>query len=203
MKYIKSIPQENEEVTKELTQNQWKLLKEPSSLGVTIAVSMPISIILMFITIFYFRLLFPESMNFLNTDRFSITFSINLKCIFYVAGILLYTFLHEMIHALTIPNVIRSNKTFWGINGCFGFVYSEEKIKKRRFILVSIMPLLVLTFVVALVCRVFHFYHWYLLLLCVINAGGACVDIFNVILIAKQVPAKGMIVNNGMRTLFK
>ncbi len=203
MKYIKSIPQENEEVTKELTQNQWKLLKEPSSLGVTIAVSMPISIILMFITIFYFRLLFPESMNFLNTDRFRITFSINLKCIFYVAGILLYTFLHEMIHALTIPNVIRSNKTFWGINGCFGFVYSEEKIKKGRFILVSIMPLLVLTFVVALVCRVFHFYHWYLLLLCVINAGGACVDIFNVILIAKQVPAKGMIVNNGMRTLFK
>ena len=203
MKHIKSIPQENAEVTKELTQNQWKLLKEPSSLSITIAVSMPISIILMFLTVFYFKLLFPESMNFLNADGLSIEFSINLKFILYVVGILFYTFLHEMIHALAIPNVIHSDKTFWGLNGCFGFVYSEETIKKGRFILISIMPLLVLTFVVPLVCRVLHFYHWYLLLLCVINAGGACVDIFNVILIAKQVPAKGMIVSNGMRTLYK
>ncbi len=203
MKYIKSIPQENEEITKELTQNQWKLLKEPHSLGITITVSIPISIILMLLTVLYFTLLFPNSMDFFNTDKLSIEFSLNLKFLFYVVGILFYTFLHEMIHALAIPNVIHSDKTFWGINGCFGFVYSEETIMKRRFMLVSIMPLLVLTFIVPLVCRVFHFYHWYLLLLCVINAGGACVDIFNIILIAKQVPAKGMIVSNGMRTLYK
>ena len=63
------------------------------------------------------------------------------------------------------------------------------------------MPLVLLTFVIPLICRMFDFYHWYLLLLCVINAGGACVDIFNIILIAKQVPTKGMIVSNGMKTL--
>lgn len=203
MKYIKKIPQENIAVTEDLIQNGWKVLKEPSSLGVTITLAMPISIILMGLTLFYFMIIFPEKMNILDADGLSIEFTINLKSLLYVIGILIYTFLHEMIHALTIPNVIHSQKTYWGINGCFGFVYTEEKIKKARFILVSIMPLVLLTFVIPLICRMFDFYHWYLLLLCVINAGGACVDIFNIILIAKQVPTKGMIVSNGMKTLYK
>ena len=70
-------------------------------------------------------------MSILDADGLSIEFTINLKSLLYVIGILIYTFLHEMI----------------------------------------------------------------------INAGGDCVDIFNIILIAKQVPTKGMIVSNGMKTL--
>ena len=203
MKYIKKIPQENIAVTEEYLQNGWKVLKEPSSLGITIASAMPISIILMMLTVFYFMLLFPEKMNIIDANGLSIEFTINLKSLLYVVGVLIYTFLHEMIHALTIPNAIYSKKTYWGINGCFGFVYSEEEIKKVRFILVSIMPLVILTFVIPLVCKIFDFYHWFLLLLCIINAGGACVDIFNIILVAKQVPSRGMIVSNGMKTLYK
>lgn len=203
MKYIKKIPQENAEMTEEFLQNGWKVLKEPSSLGLTIALAMPISIILILVTLFYFVLLFPEKMNVLDADGLLIELTINLKSLLYVVGLLSYTFLHEMIHALTIPNVIHSNKTYWGFNGCFGFVYSEEKIKKARFILVSIMPLAILTFMIPLVCKIFDFYHWYLLLLCIFNAGGACVDIFNVILIVKQVPFQGLVVSNGMKTLYK
>lgn len=203
MKYIKKIPKENIEVTENYLQSGWKVLKEPSSLCVTIASAMPISIILMVLTVFYFMIVFPENMNIFDADGLSIEVTINLKSLLYLAGILIYTFLHEMIHALTIPNAIHSKKTYWGINGCFGFVYSEEEIKKGRFILVSIMPLVILTFVIPLICRIFDFYNWYLLLLCIINAGGACVDIFNIILIAKQVPTQGMIVSNGMKTLYK
>ena len=103
------------------------------NIGVTTALAMPISIILMLITVFYFVLLFPEKMNIFDTDGLSIEFTINLKSLLYIVGLLIYAFLHEMIHALTIPNAIHSNKTYWGINGCFGFVYSEEKIKKRDF----------------------------------------------------------------------
>lgn len=203
MKYVKSIPKENEEITKKYLLNEWKVLKEPPSLAITIIIAMPIAIILMFLTLFYFEALFPESLNFLQAESISIEFTINFKVLLFILGILVYTFLHEMIHALTIPNVIHSDKTYWGMNGCFGFVYSEEKIKKARFILVSVMPLLILSFAVPLVCKIFGFYHWYLLVLCIVNAGGACVDIFNVILVAKQVPAKGIVFNNGMKTLFK
>ncbi len=203
MKYIKKIPQEDIKITEEFLQNGWKVLKEPSSLGFTIALTMPISIILMMITVFYFMLLFPEKMNVISADGLSLKFTINLKSLFYIGGILIYTFLHEIVHALTIPNGIHSKKTYWGINGCFGFVYSEEKIEKKRFISVSIMPLIILTFLIPILCRIFDFYHWFLLLLCIINAGGACVDIFNIILIAKQVPNKGIITSNGMKTLYK
>ena len=202
MKYIKEIPKENKILTEELLQKEWKVLKEPS-LGLSIVLSMPISIILMGVTIFYYGLLFPAVFSIVGADGFSIEFTINFKSLLYVVGILMYAFLHEMIHAFVIPNAIHSKKTYWGINGCFGFVYSEEEIEKGRFILISIMPLLILTFVTPLIYKIFNFYHWYLLLLCIINAGGACVDIFNIILIAKQVPSKGLIVSNGMKTFYK
>lgn len=203
MKYIKSIPKENEQITSEYIHKGWKLLKEPSSLAVTILISMPIAIILMLITLFYFRKLFPECLKFLEADSLSIEFVIDLKVVLFLLGILIYAFIHEMIHALCIPNAIHSEKVFWGLNGCFGFVFSEEKIKKSRFIVVSVMPLIILSFVLPLIFKIFGFYHWYLLVLCIVNAGGACVDIFNIILVAKQVPSKGMVFNNGMRTLFK
>ncbi len=203
MKFLKKIPTENTDRTEELLRNGFKILKEPSSLGVTMALAMPISILIMLLTVFYFMMLFPKMINIFDADGFSISFTINLKLLLYVLGIIFYTFLHEMIHALTIPNVFQSKKTYWGLNGCFGFVYSEEEIKKQRFVLISIMPLIILTFVVPLICRIFSFYHWYILLLCVINAGGACVDIFNIILILKQVPSGGTVLSNGMKTLYR
>ena len=203
MKYIKEIPDENKELTDEFVQKGWRILKEPSSLSRTIALSIPISLILMLIAIGYLVMLFPETMNIINSDGFSMEITINLNMILYIVGLLAYTFLHEMIHALMIPNVFRSEKTYWGMNGCFGFVYSEEEVKRSRFVLISIMPLLVLTFAVPLVLKIAGISPWYILLLCVINAGGACVDIFNLILIIKQVPSSGMVLSNGMRTLYK
>ena len=203
MKYIKEIPDENKELTDEFVQKGWRILKEPSSLSRTIALSIPISLILMLIAIGYLVMLFPETMNIINSDGFSMEITINLNMILYIVGLLAYTFLHEMIHALMIPNVFRSEKTYWGMNGCFGFVYSEEEVKRSRFVLISIMPLLVLTFAVPMVLKIAGISPWYILLLCVINAGGACVDIFNLILIIKQVPSSGMVLSNGMRTLYK
>ena len=58
----------------------------------------------------------------------SIEFVIDLKVVLFLLGILIYAFIHEMIHALCIPNAIHSEKVFWGLNGCFGFVFSEEKM---------------------------------------------------------------------------
>ena len=203
MKYIKEIPIENKEQTEELLKKGWKILKEPSSLSRTIALSIPISVILMLIAIGYLIMLFPEKKNILNAASFSMDFTINLKLLFYVVGLWVYMFFHEMIHALMIPRVFCSKKTYWGMNGCFGFVYSEEEIKKVRYIMISIMPLVALTFVVPIVLKIFGICSWYILLLCIINAGGACVDIFNLILIIKQVPSLGIVVSNGMRTLYK
>ena len=203
MKYIKEIPDENKNLTEELVQKGWNILKEPSSLSKTIALSIPVSVVLMAIAIGYLMLLFPEKLDMANVDGFSMKITINLNLILYIVGLLAYTFLHEMIHALMIPKVFRSEKTYWGMNGCFGFVYSEEEVKRSRFVLISIMPLLVLTFAVPLVLKIAGISPWYILLLCVINAGGACVDIFNLILIIKQVPSSGMVLSNGMRTLYK
>lgn len=47
MQFVKKIPGENKERTKELLLSGWNRLKEPSDLGIAILYSLPISIILM------------------------------------------------------------------------------------------------------------------------------------------------------------
>ena len=116
MKYIKEIPEENKARTEELVQNGWNILREPYSLSKTIALSIPVSIILM--AIGYLMILFPEKVDMVNADGFSMEITINLKLFLYIVGLSIYTFLHEMIHVMMIPNVFRSEKTYWGMNGC-------------------------------------------------------------------------------------
>ena len=88
----KKIPQENIEITEEFLQNGWKVLKEPSSLGITIVATIPISVILIMLTVFYLMILFPEKMNILDADGFYVELTINGKLLLYGIGILIYSF---------------------------------------------------------------------------------------------------------------
>ena len=50
--------------------------------------------------------------------------------------------------------------------------------------------------------RIFGLLNGFVCLLCLINAGGSCVDLLNIILIAIQVPKDSYIVNSGVETYF-
>lgn len=143
MKRIKKIPCENSSLTRQLLKDRWKPLKEPKSMAIVIAAALPISFVLLYFAGSRLIFLFPEFRESLYFTK--ITFRIDWKILFYIAGLFFYTFIHELIHLLTIPNALRSDKTFWELNGFFGFVYSEEKLTKSRFILISILPLLLLS----------------------------------------------------------
>ena len=69
--------------------------------------------------------------------------------------------------------------------------------------LISIMPLLLLSFILPAVLSIFGISNWFIIFLCIINAGGSCVDVLNMFLIAGQVLQNGTIVNNGYSTYFK
>lgn len=202
MKFIRKLPSENKEMSAKLIENGWSKLKEPSNLGITILYSLPISVILMILDFVWIIRTSPALREQLQTD-FSFTLHINIFTIFYFGFIILFLLLHELLHGLFVPHFHNGEKTFWGLNGFFGFVYTEEQLSKRRFMVVSIMPLLILSFLLPVVLEALGYMNNFIIFLCILNAGGACVDLLNAFLISVQVPANGVIVNNGTATFYK
>lgn len=204
MKFIREIPKADEAVTQELLKEGWKPLKEPEGIEKAALLSLPFMVInsLIFAVMIYF--IYPPFQAFLNQDEFRFNLNLDFFTIFLFIGAT-YGFLtiHEFIHAIFIPNIMTSDKIFWGINGSFGFVYTTEKIRRNRFLLVSIMPFLLLSFVLPLILASLGWLNNFIVFLCLINAGGSSVDILNMILIGSQVPKEAQIVNNGFKTYFK
>lgn len=201
MKKIKKIPPENDLRRQMLFKEGWTPLKEPKSMPLLITLALPISFFLLYIVGFWLSFLFPEFQENLNFTK--ISFRLNLYTLFYIVGIFLYIFIHEMIHLFMIPKALQSEQTFWGLNGCFGFVYSEEILTKSRFMLVSIMPFILLSIVLPFLMSLIGIYKGYFMLLFLVNAAGSCVDIFNMLLIGFQVPSGGFVIGNGPSTYYK
>lgn len=179
-------------------------MKEPSDLGIAILLSVPFMFINAAISITIAFYLYPPLKELLNNKQgFSISFTVNLSTLIYVVIILLFMALHEVIHACFIPNALKSDKIYWGINMFYGFVFTTEKIKKDRFLIISIMPFILLSLILPFILNILGWLNSYTILLWLINAGGSCVDCLNICLVVIQVPKDSYIVNNGFETYFK
>lgn len=204
MKYVKKMPQTDKQLSSELISDGWSKLKEPSSLSMATLMSLPFMIIntVIYIVLIYF--LYPPLREVLTSSEVDVIFSIDIiALVLLLTASLLLMIIHEFIHALFIPNVLKSDKTFWGINGLYGFVFSTEKFKKGRFIIISIMPFILLSIILPIILSYIGLLNVYTIALCLINAAGSCVDMLNIFLIATQVPNNSLIINNGFETYFK
>ena len=204
MKYVKKMPQTDKQLSSELISDGWSKLKEPSSLSMATLMSLPFMIIntVIYMVLIYF--LYPPLREVLTSSEVDIIFSIDIiALVLLLSASLVLMIIHEFIHALFIPNVLKSDKTFWGINGLYGFVFSTEKFKKGRFIIISIMPFILLSIILPIILSYMGLLNVYTIALCLINAAGSCVDMLNIFLIARQVPNNSLIINNGFETYFK
>jgi len=111
--------------------------------------------------------------------------------------------IHEFVHACFVPDAFRSDKTYWGIRFFYGFVHTTEKIKKSRFIIISLMPFILLSVVLPFILNAFGWLNACTITLCLINAIGSSVDCLNACLVAVQVPRGSYVVNNGYDTFFQ
>ncbi|AKA67843.1 DUF3267 domain-containing protein [Clostridium scatologenes] len=204
MKYSKKIPSTDKELSSKLISEGWVKIKEPSNLGIATLLSIPFMFINGIVSMGIFYYLYPPFKElFFNQHEFSITFKINLFTLVYVAIIFMFMTIHEFIHAFFIPNVFKSDKTYWGINALCGFVYTTEKIKRNRFLIISIMPFILLSVILPFIISFLGWLNGFIIFLCLINAMGSCVDCLNICLVAIQVPRGSYIVNNGFETYFK
>ncbi len=203
MKYAKKIQPTDKNLSERMMNDGWKKIKEPPNLWSAVLFSMPIAFFLGSISLGVGYLLNPSLFDFLTVDSFEIVVNINIKTVLYIIILFVFMMIHELIHAVWIPNFSKSDKTYFGINGLFGFVFTREPLKKSRFILISIMPFIILSVILPMVLNLFQLLNGYTMFLCMLNAMGSCVDFFNAILIGVQVPNGRTIVNNGFETYYK
>lgn len=204
MKYTKYLPKTDKNLSNQLLTDGWKKLKEPSNLTLATLISIPFMILCSIIflgLIFYIN---PDYKNFFKfSDSISFTIKINLKTFLFLVGIYSFTLLHELIHAVFIPNALKSDKVYFGVRLLYGFVYTNEKISKFSFIIVSIMPFIILSIIFPILLNTFGLLNNYILFLCLLNALGSSVDFLNIFLILTQVPNKSYLITNGFETYFK
>lgn len=202
MRYINKILRKNNEVYDEMVSEGWQFLKEPKGLRQATLISIPISLISAIVSI-----LFLISVNGKLSDSISRIFSsnqinINIK-LSYIILIYLYILFHEIIHLVFIPQFIKSKSTFISLKWWGGFVYTEEELSKFRFLVITIMPFIMLSFIFPIILIGIGVSPILVLILVTINSAGSSVDILNFFLIIVQVPNKGIIKNIGTKTLFK
>ena len=203
MKYIRKIPAADKERGEELSRAGWKSLKEPRSVAMATLCALPIALVLGGIVIWMIHWLDPSLFDFLQDGSLHLTIGFNVMTLVYVIIFFAFMLLHELIHALFIPGFITSDKAYWGFNGAVGFVYTEEPIGKGRFIIVSLMPLVLLSVVLPVVLALLGWLNGYAVFLCLMNAVGSCVDILNILIVVFQVPNKSRLINNGFKTYYK
>ncbi len=204
MRYTKEMPATDPELSHKLQSEGWTKLREPTSLGMATLLSVPFMLVNGFITMLIAYWLYPPLRDFLaNGPAGEITFRIGLVTLIYIAGVVVFLLIHELLHACFIPNVLRSEKTFWGIRILFGFVSTSEPIQKGRYLFISIVPFLLLSVLLPFLMKLAGLLDGFVIFLCLVNAIGSSVDCLNLCLVAFQVPRGSTIVNNGFETYFK
>lgn len=204
MKYVRALPSADPAQSMALLNKGWKKLKEPKNLQRATLLSLPLMFLNGALTLlFLYALHAPLRQLLRSKEGFSFTLYIDLALVLFLLGLYVMALVHELLHASLIPNVRRSEKTFWGIKPMCGFVVTEEVLSKGRFILLSMFPFFVLSFLLPLILHLLGLLNGYTILLCLCNAMGSSVDCLNVILVAKQVPHGGRLVNNGLETYYR
>lgn len=200
MRLIKRFPELNQKLHKELINNGWITLREPGSLMGSIVMSLPLMIINLFVAIVVIGIYSTISY-----EEFGFTsgsFSINIDLGMIIALITLVV-IHELLHLIFIPNFFRSSKTFVGVTSYGGFVVTEEKIARSRYILITVAPFLTASIILPLILGILGLLTPIIKLLVLLNAMASSVDILNLLLVLKQVPTNTVLVNNGPKTYWK
>ena len=145
MKYVKKLPESDQELSNHLQKAGWRKIKELTNLPVAVLLSLPFALLLTVITAFVAYSLKPDLFNFITPGSIDIHFTIDVKFMIFLVSIWAYMLIHEMIHAMFIPNFLKSEKTKWGINRFYGFVFTTEPITKERYLIISCMPFTILS----------------------------------------------------------
>jgi hypothetical protein len=202
MKYVKNIPPVDQELSRSLMNQGWMRIKEPSNLPMAFLGSIPIMAMCGLLSIFIITLFDSTLVSFfegMGTNR-GVSFSFRW---YYIAFMLIMIYIHEMLHALWIPNFLKDDSTFFGIKLWGGFVFTSQSLTKKRFIIICLAPFVTLSIILPLILGGLNLLNGVLIVMIMINAMASSVDILSAVLIIFQVPKGAMVVTNSFETYYK
>jgi hypothetical protein len=186
---------------RDLIAGQWVKLEEPKNMLTVILTSVPFMILNATITLLIAGMFVPVSPEYFGIGGTSFSFQIDLlPLLFGVVGILAA---HELVHVLCIPDFIRSDTTCMGITFGGGFVYTEEKLTRTRYLIISFAPFIVISLILPCILGMLHLLSPLIVGLLVLNSLGSSVDILIAVLVLMQVPSTAYLVANGRDTYWK
>jgi len=194
------MPKTNPERQSELIASDWIQLREPQNIVIIGLLMVPIMVLSALATIKIFNIFTAFSLADFGITAEGISTTISLKGLAGLMGLLLG---HELLHLIFIPNVIRSEKTYFGITYSGGYVYSEESLPKLRYILITIAPFLIISAALPLILGLLGLLTPMAKILILLNSMGSCMDMMNLGFVLSQVPAAAYITCNGTETYWK
>ncbi|MFF0830493.1 DUF3267 domain-containing protein [Brevibacillus sp. NPDC003359] len=200
MKITTKLPLYHENVHVELMKNEWIPLKEPQNLGWATLLSMPFMLINALIAFGIIHIFSPLTLQEFGLTSGSFSISINLGVIFFILALVI---IHECLHLIFIPNFMRSEKTWMGLTLFGGFVATEEKIPKARYILITIAPFIIISVMLPFLLGIFGWLTTTFKFLILLNALASSVDMLTLFLVMKQVPKQATLISNGQKTYWK
>lgn len=123
--------------------------------------------------------------------------------VYFLALSAVIVFFHELIHLVSVPGFLSSDKTFLGFSFFGGFAYSEEIMSKSRFGLIFIAPYVVISIILPVILGALNLLSPLTKFIILSNAMGSGVDILGLILILSQVPSGASVTCNGIKTYWK
>lgn len=122
----------------------------------------------------------------------------------FITFIIIVIPIHEILHALFCPCKLTSNNLYLGIipKKLIFFTYYSEIISKKRYVIVSIMPFLIITILGIFLAKLFPISNIFKILI-LYNATGSCMDILNALIALFRVPRNAVIKNKGTRLYWK
>ena len=201
MEFVKKIPPTDRELSDSLVCGGWKKIKEPSNLFFAILCSIPLMAVNGVVTYLVIKPFYDPITEIIKNQ--SISFEINIFAMLAVLVIFFLLIIHEFLHALFIPHFFRSDQTYWGLNLNGGFVATTQKLTKANFIVISIAPFILISFILPIILGLLGLMNGFVLFIVIFNAMASSVDILNLLLILFQVPQKSFIINNGFETYYQ
>jgi hypothetical protein len=185
-----------------LISDGWVPLKEPGNIVIALLASVPLMIVNVMVSGIIILLFTPAPFTGLVPTTSISTISISIG-IFPILGLLMLMVAHEFVHLAFIPNFLRSDKTYAGITYVGAFAVTEEVLTKRRHMLISIMPFVVISLLMPMMLGVIGILGPLVICLILLNSLASSVDILIILLVAFQVPADSRLISNGMKTYWK
>lgn len=204
IRFTLGFPVADKENDARLLAEGWTKLKEPGSVASAILLSVPLIIVNLAISGLVSILAAPAVLSQLSVPAESISITIGLMDLIFIFVLLtLVLFGHEFLHLAFIPGFHRSAKTFAGITYAGPFVGTGEVLSKRRYLLISLAPYFILSILLPAIAGLAGMMSALVMIIALLNALGASVDILGMLLVWTQAPSGARIICNGMNTYWK